>query len=83
SAGAAAYAAALGEAVADERVDAVVAVFAPPLPGQLADPVADFAAALPEARVTGKPVVATFLAGLVPAGVPAYPSVEEAVRALG
>ena len=83
SAGAAAYAAALGDAVADERVDAVVAVFAPPLPGQLADPVADFAAALPDARVTGKPVVATFLAGLVPAGVPAYPSVEEAVRALG
>ncbi|WP_174537765.1 bifunctional acetate--CoA ligase family protein/GNAT family N-acetyltransferase [Micromonospora chalcea] len=83
SAGAAAYTAALGDAVADERVDAVVAVFAPPLPGQLADPVADFAAALPDARVTGKPVVATFLAGLVPAGVPAYPSVEEAVRALG
>ncbi|EWM65261.1 LOW QUALITY PROTEIN: acetyltransferase, GNAT family, partial [Micromonospora sp. M42] len=83
SAGAAAYAAALGDAVADERVDAVVAVFAPPLPGQLADPVADFASALPDARVTGKPVVATFLAGLVPAGVPAYPSVEEAVRALG
>ncbi|MFC0096003.1 GNAT family N-acetyltransferase [Micromonospora marina] len=83
SAGAAAYAAALGDAVAGEQVDAVVAVFAPPLPGQLADPAADFAAALPDARVTGKPVVATFLAGLVPAGVPAYPSVEEAVRALG
>ncbi|MFI7073183.1 bifunctional acetate--CoA ligase family protein/GNAT family N-acetyltransferase [Micromonospora sediminicola] len=80
--GAAAYAAALAAAVADERVDAVVAVFAPPLPGQLTDPEADFAAALPDARATGKPVVATFLAGRVPAGVPAYPSVEEAVRAL-
>ncbi|WBB72140.1 GNAT family N-acetyltransferase [Micromonospora sp. WMMD1128] len=79
SAGAAAYAAALAAAAADERVDAVVAVFAPPLPGQLTDPEADFAAALPAA---GKPVVATFLAGRVPAGVPAYPSVEEAVRAL-
>ncbi|WFE34397.1 bifunctional GNAT family N-acetyltransferase/acetate--CoA ligase family protein [Micromonospora sp. WMMD975] len=79
SAGAAAYAAALAAAAADERVDAVVAVFAPPLPGQLTDSEADFAAALPAA---GKPVVATFLAGRVPAGVPAYPSVEEAVRAL-
>ncbi|WP_091070492.1 bifunctional GNAT family N-acetyltransferase/acetate--CoA ligase family protein [Micromonospora humi] len=81
-AGAAAYAAALAAAAADDRVDAVVAVFAPPLPGQLSDPEADFAAALPDARATGKPVVATFLAGRVPAGVPAYPSVEEAVRAL-
>ncbi|NES12876.1 MULTISPECIES: bifunctional GNAT family N-acetyltransferase/acetate--CoA ligase family protein [Micromonospora] len=81
-AGAAEYAAALAAATADERVDAVVAVFAPPLPGQLTDPEADFTAALPDARATGKPVVATFLAGRVPAGVPAYPSVEEAVRAL-
>ncbi|MEV0004616.1 GNAT family N-acetyltransferase [Micromonospora sp. NPDC050980] len=80
--GAAAYAAALAAAAADDRVDAVVAVFAPPLPGQLTDPEGDFAAALPDARATGKPVVATFLAARVPAGVPAYPSVEEAVRAL-
>ncbi|MGW5668316.1 bifunctional acetate--CoA ligase family protein/GNAT family N-acetyltransferase [Micromonospora sp. NPDC003776] len=81
-AGAAEYAAALAASAADERVDAVVAVFAPPLPGQLTDPEADFTAALPDARATGKPVVATFLAGRLPAGVPAYPSVEEAVRAL-
>ncbi|KKJ96017.1 bifunctional GNAT family N-acetyltransferase/acetate--CoA ligase family protein [Micromonospora sp. HK10] len=81
-AGAAAYAAALAAAAADERVDAVVALFAPPLPGQLTDPEADFTAALPDAAAVGKPVVATFLAGRVPAGVPAYPSVEEAVRAL-
>ncbi|MFE9956724.1 GNAT family N-acetyltransferase [Micromonospora sp. NPDC005299] len=79
---AAEYAAALAASAADERVDAVVAVFAPPLPGQLTDPEADFTTALPDARTTGKPVVATFLAGRVPAGVPAYPSVEEAVRAL-
>ncbi|SBT53571.1 bifunctional acetate--CoA ligase family protein/GNAT family N-acetyltransferase [Micromonospora auratinigra] len=79
---AAEYAAALAACAADERVDAVVAVFAPPLPGQLTDPESDFTAALPDARVAGKPVVATFLAGRVPAGVPAYPSVEEAVRAL-
>ncbi|MGY0002562.1 bifunctional acetate--CoA ligase family protein/GNAT family N-acetyltransferase [Micromonospora sp. I033] len=79
---AAEYAAALAASAADERVHAVVAVFAPPLPGQLTDPEADFTAALPDARSTGKPVVATFLAGRVPAGVPAYPSVEEAVRAL-
>ncbi|MFG1800363.1 GNAT family N-acetyltransferase [Micromonospora carbonacea] len=81
-AGAAEFAAALGVAAADEHVDALVAVFAPPLPGQLTDTGADFAAALPGALDAGKPVVATFLAGRVPAGVPAYPSVEEAVRAL-
>ncbi|MEU3455995.1 GNAT family N-acetyltransferase [Micromonospora sp. NPDC006766] len=81
-AGAVEYAAALAASAADERVDAVVAVFAPPLPGQLTDSEADFTAALPDAAAVGKPVVATFLAGRVPVGVPAYPSVEEAVRAL-
>ncbi|MEH0846016.1 GNAT family N-acetyltransferase [Micromonospora sp. CPCC 205711] len=81
-AGAAEFAAALAEATADERVDALVAVFAPPLPGQVTVEEADFTAALPAALAAGKPTVATFLAGRVPAGVPAYPSVEEAVRAL-
>ncbi|MEH1101096.1 bifunctional acetate--CoA ligase family protein/GNAT family N-acetyltransferase [Micromonospora sp. CPCC 205561] len=81
-AGAAEFAAALAEAGADEEVDALVVVFAPPLPGQLADTEADFTAALPSASAAGKPAVATFLVGRVPAGVPAYPSVEEAVRAL-
>ncbi|MFC0006302.1 bifunctional acetate--CoA ligase family protein/GNAT family N-acetyltransferase [Micromonospora siamensis] len=81
-AGAAEFAAALAGAAADTGVDAVVAVFAPPLPGQLVDSEGDFTAALPDAASAGKPVVATFLAGRVPAGVPAYPSVEEAVRAL-
>ncbi|MFI9529905.1 bifunctional acetate--CoA ligase family protein/GNAT family N-acetyltransferase [Micromonospora rosaria] len=81
-AGAPEFAVALAEAAADEGVDALVAVFAPALPGQLTDVDSDFAAALPAASATGKPTVATFLAGRLPAGVPAYPSVEEAVRAL-
>ncbi|MER7456905.1 GNAT family N-acetyltransferase [Micromonospora sp. NPDC126480] len=82
-AGAAEFAAALAAAAADEAVDSLVAVFAPPLPGQLPDTETDFTAALPTALAGGKPTVATFLAGRAPAGVPAYPSVEEAVRALG
>ncbi|RKN49172.1 bifunctional GNAT family N-acetyltransferase/acetate--CoA ligase family protein [Micromonospora endolithica] len=82
-AGAPEFAAALAEAAADERVDALVAVFAPPLPGQLPDVETDFTAALPAALVAGKPTVATFLVGRAPAGVPAYGGVEEAVRALG
>ncbi|MEU9506645.1 GNAT family N-acetyltransferase [Micromonospora sp. NPDC048170] len=81
-AGAAEFAAALAETGADDEVDALVAVFAPPLPGQLTDTEADFTTALPSASAAGKPTVATFLVGRVPAGVPAYPSVEEAVRAL-
>ncbi|NJP31648.1 bifunctional acetate--CoA ligase family protein/GNAT family N-acetyltransferase [Micromonospora thermarum] len=82
-AGAAEFADALAAAAADEAVDALVAVFAPPLPGQLPDTEANFIAALPAAPAAGKPTVATFLVGRAPAGVPAYPSVEEAVRALG
>lgn len=82
-AGAADFATALGAAVADDGVDALVAVFAPPLPGQLPDAETDFTSALPAVLAGGKPTVATFLAGRAPSGVPAYPSVEEAVRALG
>ncbi|MEU4771960.1 GNAT family N-acetyltransferase [Micromonospora sp. NPDC023644] len=81
-AGVAEFAAALAGTGADDEVDALVVVFAPPLPGQLTDTEADFTAALPSASAAGKPTVATFLAGRAPAGVPAYPSVEEAVRAL-
>jgi acyl-CoA synthetase (NDP forming)/GNAT superfamily N-acetyltransferase len=81
-AGAAEFAAALADTAADEGVDALVVVFAPPLPGQLTDTEADFTAALPAALAAGKPTVATFLVGRAPAGVPADPSVEEAVRAL-
>ena len=78
------FADALADASIDPRVDALVVVFAPPLPGQLPDEDADFAAALGSVALAGeKPTVATFLLGNLPDRVPAYPSVEEAVRALG
>jgi acyl-CoA synthetase (NDP forming)/GNAT superfamily N-acetyltransferase len=78
------FADALADAAVDERVDALVVVFAPPLPGQLPDEDADFAAALAGVALAGeKPTVATFLLGRLPPRVPSYPSVEEAVRALG
>ncbi|MER7893297.1 GNAT family N-acetyltransferase [Micromonospora sp. NPDC094482] len=80
SAGAVEFAAALAGAAADERVDAIAVVLAPPLPGQPAH--ADLTAALPAVLGTGKPVVTTVLAGRMPAGMPAYGGVEEAVRAL-
>ena len=83
-AGAHDFADALADAAVDDRVDALVALFAPPLPGQLPDEDADFAAALASVALAGeKPTVAMFLLGTLPPGVPAYPSVEEAVRALG
>ncbi|BBH64235.1 GNAT family N-acetyltransferase [Actinoplanes sp. OR16] len=74
---------ALADAAVDPRVDALVVVFAPPVPGQHADEDADFAAALASVALAGeKPTVATMVFGQVPPRVPAYPSVEEAVRAL-
>ncbi|MBG0559975.1 bifunctional acetate--CoA ligase family protein/GNAT family N-acetyltransferase [Actinoplanes aureus] len=74
---------ALADAAVDERVDALVAVCAPPVPGQLSDEDADFAAALASVALAGeKPTVATLVFGQVPPRVPVYPSVEEAVRAL-
>nr|WP_221378732.1 bifunctional GNAT family N-acetyltransferase/acetate--CoA ligase family protein [Actinoplanes polyasparticus] len=83
-AGAHDFADALADAAVDERADALVVVFAPPLPGQLADEDADFAAALAGVALAGeKPTVSTFLLGSLTPRVPAYPSVEEAVRALG
>lgn len=82
-AGAHEFADALTDAAVDDRADSLVVVFAPPLPGQLADEDADFAAALASVALAGeKPTVATFLLGSLPSRVPAYPSVEEAVRAL-
>jgi acyl-CoA synthetase (NDP forming) len=82
-AGAHDFADALADAATDDRVDALVAVFAPPLPGQHADEDADFASAVASVALAGeKPTVAMFLAGTLPARVPSYPSVEEAVRAL-
>jgi acyl-CoA synthetase (NDP forming)/GNAT superfamily N-acetyltransferase len=83
-AGAHEFADALADAAVDDRVDALVVVFAPPLPGQLPDSDTDFATALASVALAGeKPTVATFLLGSLPPRVPAYPSVEEAVRALG
>ncbi|GAB7050796.1 bifunctional acetate--CoA ligase family protein/GNAT family N-acetyltransferase [Catenuloplanes indicus] len=77
------FADALADAATDERVDALVAVFAPPLPGQHADEDADFASAVASVALAGeKPTVAMFLAGTLPDRIPSYPSVEEAVRAL-
>jgi acyl-CoA synthetase (NDP forming)/GNAT superfamily N-acetyltransferase len=82
-AGAHDFADALAAAAVDDRADALVVVFAPPLPGQLADDDSDFATALGSVALAGeKPTVATFLLGNLPARVPAYASVEEAVRAL-
>ena len=83
-AGAHEFADALADAAVDDRADALVVVFAPPLPGQLPDEDADFTSALGSVALAGeKPTVATFLLGTLPPRVPAYPSVEEAVRALG
>jgi acyl-CoA synthetase (NDP forming)/GNAT superfamily N-acetyltransferase len=82
-AGAHDFADALADAAVDDRADALVVVFAPPLPGQLPDEDADFASALGSVALAGeKPTVATFLLGNLPPRVPSYPSVEEAVRAL-
>jgi acyl-CoA synthetase (NDP forming) len=65
AAGPAEFAAALQEAVRDERTDAVVAVFLPPLMGGSAE----FGPVLREvARTSAKPIVATFLSA---EGVPA------------
>jgi len=74
----------LADAATDDAVDALVVVLAPPLPGQLVDEDADFAAAIGSVALAGdKPVVVTSLVERIPAGIPTYPSVEEAVRALG
>ncbi|HEY2950262.1 MAG TPA: GNAT family N-acetyltransferase [Micromonosporaceae bacterium] len=79
------FAEALAGTVADPGIDALVLVNAPPLPGEAE---ADLTTALAGLALAGsattgeKPMVATVLAGRPPDGVPAYPSVEEAVRAL-
>jgi acyl-CoA synthetase (NDP forming)/RimJ/RimL family protein N-acetyltransferase len=71
-----AFAEALHATAEDPEVDALVVVSAP-----LSPPAAGFADVLTEPL--GKPVVATLLAADPPPGVPGYPTVEEAVRALG
>ncbi|WBB81790.1 GNAT family N-acetyltransferase [Micromonospora sp. WMMD882] len=81
-AGATEFTLALAETAADPAVDALVAVFAPALPGQVVDVDADVAATLPSVLDAGKPMVTAFLTGKLPVDVPAYSGVEEAVRAL-
>jgi acyl-CoA synthetase (NDP forming)/GNAT superfamily N-acetyltransferase len=72
---------ALAATAQDPEVDALVVACAPPPP---ADPGGDgFGRCIAAVETGGKPVVATLLSGELPAGVPGYPSVEEAVRALG
>ncbi|WP_246001549.1 GNAT family N-acetyltransferase [Allorhizocola rhizosphaerae] len=89
SVGAGATPAELAEAVRStlhsDDADALVIVVAPPLPtGPMAEvDFTPFADALAGAVAGGdKPVVATYLFGDGPAGVPTYRSVEEAIRAL-
>jgi acyl-CoA synthetase (NDP forming)/RimJ/RimL family protein N-acetyltransferase len=82
AAGAEEFEAALAEALADDGVDAVVTVFAPPVVGDFDPGVA--AAIAGQARRGAKPVVATYLGehGLLHGVVPSYPAPEDAVRAL-
>jgi acyl-CoA synthetase (NDP forming)/GNAT superfamily N-acetyltransferase len=89
TAGADDFAMALTDLLARQDVDALVVVVAPALPTGAVRPDADaellapFADALAAAaQGADKPVVATFLAGQPPSGVPSFRSIEEAVRAL-
>src|SRR3954471_18488655 len=81
---AAAYDAALANAIADEDVDAIVVVFVPPLEGD--DPDVRAVVARHGGGQSGKPVVSTFLAqtGMSQklGAVPSYDSPETAVAAL-
>ncbi|GII65026.1 GNAT family N-acetyltransferase [Sphaerisporangium krabiense] len=91
-AGAAEYREAL--AAMDGRVDAVVAIYMPPIPGNAAEVAAELVRAAEE---SGRPVLATFEGrmGMPPelrvpgeggdpgkGSIPSYPAAEEAVRAL-
>ena len=70
------FASVLRDAVADPDVDSLVVAYVPVLSAS-----SGFAAVL--AEPLPKPMVVTLLAEEPPPGVPSYPSVEEAVRALG
>lgn len=93
-AGAAEFDPALRAAAADDRVDAIIVVYAPRVESRAPEVAAVLAAV---AAVTDKPIVTTFLGshgvpeamrvvdgrGVLQVGsVPSYPSAEEAVRAL-
>ncbi len=84
-AGAAELAQAVRSILDSDDADALVVVVAPPLPtGPMAEvDFTPFADALAQAAAEAdKPVVATYLFGGGPAGVPTFRSVEEAIRAL-
>jgi acetyl coenzyme A synthetase (ADP forming)-like protein len=77
------------EAVAgDPSVDAVIAIFIPPLVTQARDVAEAVRAASEATRATGKPLLAVWMAqddaalATLAGGVPAYGTPEEAVRAL-
>jgi acyl-CoA synthetase (NDP forming)/RimJ/RimL family protein N-acetyltransferase len=72
----------LATTAADPEVDAVLVVAAPALPGQPADAEADLATVLAGVALAGDKPVAVAATGTAPPGLPTYPSVEEAVRAL-
>lgn len=88
---AAATPAELGRAVRvvalDPDVDAVIAIFIPPLPGRRTEPVLrGVAAAARRARRSGTPVLGVIMApgeAGVTAGLPVYATPEQAARALG
>jgi acetate---CoA ligase (ADP-forming) len=78
---------ALEAVAADPGVDAVIAIFIPPLPGRRADPVLRAVrAAARHANRAGTPVLAVVMAPGVASsgsGVPVYTTPEQAARALG
>jgi acetyl coenzyme A synthetase (ADP forming)-like protein len=88
SASAADYRLALETVVAGDDVDAVIAIFIPPVVIEQADVAAAIAAVAPAATAAGKPLLSVFMAQPGPpaspgAGVPAFATPEEAARALG
>jgi acyl-CoA synthetase (NDP forming)/RimJ/RimL family protein N-acetyltransferase len=82
------YRLALETLAADDDVDAIIAIFIPPVATEQADVAAAVRAVAPVIAAAGKPLVAVFMAlpgsATTPgAGVPAFGTPEEAARALG
>jgi acetyl coenzyme A synthetase (ADP forming)-like protein len=78
----------VGAVAADPAIDAVVAIFIPPLPGGRAEPVVRAVrAAAVRANREGKPVLGVVMAPgeaqTAASGVPVYDTPEQAARALG
>lgn len=85
-AGADQLAARVAEALADPDLDALLIAYAPPVPTEEGAParvIAAREAVAAAAKEADKPVLAVYPAGGGAGAVPAYSSVEEAVRALG